>query len=74
LAIDRGKKSVTAAVELARPGAPQEIQVKLRVPKQTAIQSVTVNGHPAKIQGKHNDTVVIATSSQKHFEVVGQLG
>ena len=66
-------KSVAATVELARPGAPKEIQVKLRVPKQTPLQSVTVNGHPAKIEGKHNDTVVIATGSQKHFEVIGQL-
>lgn len=71
---DPKKKSVTAAVELARPGAPHEIQVKLRVPKQTPLQSVTVNGRPAKIQGKHNDTVVIATGSQKHFEVIGLLG
>jgi hypothetical protein len=73
LAARPATKSVVATVELARPGAPKEIQVKLRVPKQTPLQSVTVNGHPAKIQGKNNDTVVIATGSQKHFEVIGQL-
>jgi hypothetical protein len=67
------KKSVVATVELAHPGTPREIHVKLRVPKQTPLRSVTVNGHPAAISGKQNDTVVIATGAQKFFEVVGQL-
>lgn len=66
-------RSVVAAVELARPGAPKEIQVKLRVPKQTPLRSVSVNGRQAELSGKHNDTVVIATGAEKHFEVVGQL-
>jgi hypothetical protein len=66
-------KSVVATVELAHAGSPREIQVKLRVPKQTPLRSVTVNGTPAKITGAYNDTVVIATGALKHFEVVGQL-
>jgi hypothetical protein len=66
--------SVVATVELARPGAPKEIQVKLRVPKQTPLRSVTVNGRAAEISGKHKDTVVIPTGAQKHFEVAGQIG
>ena len=64
---------MVASVELARPGAPKEIHVKLRVSKQTPIRSVTVNGRPAQLSGKHADTVIIATSAEKHFEVVGQL-
>jgi hypothetical protein len=67
-------KSVVATVELACPGAPKEIQVKLRVPKQTPLRSVTVNGRAAEISGKHKDTVVIPTGAQKHFEVAGQIG
>jgi hypothetical protein len=66
-------KSVVATVELARPGAPREIHVKLRVSKQTPLRSVTVNGRAAQLSGKHGDTVVIATANDKHFEVVGQL-
>ncbi|HKD91131.1 MAG TPA: hypothetical protein VKB56_04485 [Terriglobales bacterium] len=66
-------KSVVATVELARPGAPKEIQVKLRVPKQTPLHSVTVNGRTAQLAGKHGDTVVIPTGAERHFEVVGQL-
>jgi hypothetical protein len=66
-------KSVVATVELAHAGSPREIHVKLRVPKQTPLRSVTVNGAPAKITGANNDTVVIATGALKHFEVVGQL-
>src|SRR5690242_242582 len=66
-------KSVVATVELAHAGAPKEIHVKLRVPKNSPLRSVTVNGRPAQLAGKHNDTVVIATGAEKHFEVVGQL-
>jgi hypothetical protein len=66
-------KSVTATIELARPGAPKEIHVKLRVRKQAPLRSATVNGRSAQLSGKHGDTVVIATGKEKHFEVVGQL-
>jgi len=72
LAANPASKSAVAKVELARAGAPKEIQVKLRVPKQTPLRSVTVNGRPAELSGKHGDTVVIATGGQKQFEVVGQ--
>ncbi len=65
-------KSVVAHVELARPGAPKEIQVKLRAPKQSPVKTVTVNGRPAVLAGKHNDTVIIATGSDRTFEIVGQ--
>ncbi len=65
-------KSVVANVELAHPGSPKEISVKLRVPKKTPLQSVTVNGRAAVLSGKDNDTVLITTGTEKHFEVVGQ--
>ena len=65
--------TVTAGVELARAGSPKEIQVKLRVPKNTPLRSATVNGRPAKLAGKDGDTVVIATGRERQFEVVGQL-
>jgi hypothetical protein len=67
-------KSVAASVTIARPGTPSKIQVKLRVPKRTPLRNVTVNGRPAEITGRDRDTVVIATGSQKQFEVVGQIG
>jgi hypothetical protein len=73
LAANPANNSVVARVELARPGAPKEIQVKLRVPKQTPLRSVTVNGRPAQLTGKHGDTVSLVTGAEKHFEVVGQL-
>jgi hypothetical protein len=64
--------SVVARVELARPGSPREVQVKLRVPKQNPIRSVTVNGRAASLGGLHNDTVIIETGSERSFEVVGR--
>jgi hypothetical protein len=66
-------KSIIARIGLARPGAPAEIRVKLRVPPQTPIQAVTVNGRTASLGGVHNDTVNIKTGNQKQFEVVGRL-
>ncbi|SPE33821.1 hypothetical protein SBA3_2060017 [Candidatus Sulfopaludibacter sp. SbA3] len=36
------------------------------------MKTATVNGRPATIGGVHNDTVIIHTGSEKHFEVVGQ--
>ncbi len=65
-------KSVVATVELARAGAPQELHVKLRMPLANAVKTATVNGRAATIGGEHNDTVIIRTGTEKHFEVVGQ--
>jgi hypothetical protein len=67
-------KAVTASVELARPGSPEEIQVKLRVPLGTPLQSVVVNGSPARLGGRRHDTVIIRTGSKRQFEVVGLRG
>jgi hypothetical protein len=67
-------KRVVATVELAQSGSPKEIQVKLRVPTQNPIRTVSVNGRPATLGGPHKDTVIIPTGNEKHFEVVGQLG
>lgn len=65
--------TVTANVSLAQAESPKEIHVKLRVPAQSKLQSVTVNGAPAKLEGLHNDTVIVRTANQKQFEVKGQL-
>lgn len=66
-------KSVTATAELTRPGAPEELHVKLRLPPQKDLRSVTVNGQMATLGGPHKDTVVIRTRNEKRFEVIGQL-
>jgi hypothetical protein len=66
-------KKVSAVVELARAGFPKEIHVKLRMPKQTPIRAVMVNGSSAKLSGPHNDTVIITTGAVKRFEVIGEL-
>jgi hypothetical protein len=65
------EKSVIAAVELSAAGSPAEIEVKMRVPKETPLRSVTLNGRQAKLTGAHGDAVVIATRKERHFEVVG---
>ncbi len=64
---------VTAQVTLARPGAPAEIQVKLRAPKATPLRGVTVNGRPATLTGPQRDTVSIHTGGEQRFEVVGRF-
>ena len=64
-------KSVVATVELARAGAPKELHVKLRMPSANAVKSATVNGRAAALGGVHNDTVIVPTGNEKHFEVIG---
>lgn len=73
MAADPAAKRVSATVELARPGAPKELQVKFRFPAENTLQKVIVNGKPATLGGPHNDVVVFPTSNQKGFEVVAEF-
>jgi len=66
-------RSVVAKVELARPGEPKELHVKLRLPIGNAVKAVSVNGLAASLGGIHSDTVIIQTKSEKVFEVVGRI-
>jgi hypothetical protein len=68
-----GAKSIVGHVELSGQRVPREVHFKLRLPAPTLLQKVTVNGQPATLGGDHKDTVIIATSNGKRFEVVGQL-
>ena len=68
-----GAKSIVGHVELSGQRVPREVHFKLRLPAPTLLQKVTVNGQPATLGGDHNDTVIIATSNGKRFEVVGQI-
>jgi hypothetical protein len=71
---DVAARRVTATVTLARAGAPKELHVKLRLPEQYSLGTVTVNGRPAQIGGLHKDTVMISAGSESKFEVVGLFG
>jgi hypothetical protein len=70
---DVAARRVTASVTLARAGAPKELHVKLRLPEQYSLGTVTVNGRPAQVGGLHKDTVIIAAGNESKFEVVGTL-
>jgi hypothetical protein len=73
LAAKPNAKSVVGHAELSGTRAPSEVHFKLRLPLQTIVQKVTVNGQPATLEGIHGDTVIIRTKNEKRFEVVGQL-
>ena len=73
LAAKPSSKSIVGQVELSGERVPKEVQFKLRLPLQTTLQSVTVNGQPASLGGPHKDTVIVATKNERRFEVVGQL-
>ncbi|HTU33334.1 MAG TPA: hypothetical protein VMF66_05985 [Candidatus Acidoferrum sp.] len=70
---DADAKRVRATVELARAGAPGELQVKFRLPAKNKLQSVTVNGQAAKIGGIHNDTAVFPVGHERRFELIGEF-
>lgn len=73
LAVKPETKSVVGRVELSGLDVPREVHFKLRLPVQMPLHSVAVNGKPALLGGVHKDTVIIATASEKSFEVVGQF-
>lgn len=65
-----GEKKIAATVELAHPGLPKQVHLKLRVPVDCKLQSATVNGHPVNLTGTQHDVVIIETRSEQHFDVV----
>ena len=67
------KNRVVARVELARAGAPRELQVKFRLPSKHTLKGAKVNGRPAAFSGPNGDTVVFDTSGERSFEVVAQF-
>lgn len=73
MAANPSAKNASATVELARPGAPKELQVKFRLPAQNTLQKVTVNGKPATLGGPHNDVAIFPTGNKKHFKVVAEF-
>jgi hypothetical protein len=63
------EKVVHAAVELSKAGAPAEFQLTFRVPASSQLQTVTVNGRRAELPSPRNESVLVKTESEKHFEV-----
>ena len=57
--------AVVGQVDFAGAKTPAEVNFKLRVPAETKLRSVTVNGRAAKLAGPHGDTVVIATGGRE---------
>jgi len=75
LAAQKEKNVVKGNVELSGTSLPKEVHFKVRLPKNMALQGVTVNGEPAAATGGiHQDTVIISTAGKRTFEVVGRLG
>ncbi len=70
---DMPARKVTANVALARPGAPKELHVKFRLPKENALQGVTVNGHTARLGGAHGDVAIFPTGNRERFEIIAEF-
>ncbi|HKF53447.1 MAG TPA: hypothetical protein VKB26_14120, partial [Candidatus Acidoferrales bacterium] len=70
---DATAKKISATIDLEQPGAPKELHVKFRMPEGNTLQTVTVNGRPAKLGGTHNDVAVFSTGASKHFDVVARF-
>lgn len=64
---------IIATVALPKDGGgPRVLHIKLRLPHGRKLHAITANGKAMQASGPHNDTVVIATGEQRHFEVVAQ--
>jgi len=66
--------AVVGQVEFAGARVPSEVNFKLRLPVESKLRNVVVNGRPAKLGGPHGDTVIITTGGEKKFEIVGERG
>jgi hypothetical protein len=66
-------KSIVGYVELSGASKPQEVYFKLRLPAHVSLKTVTLNGRAVSLAGAGKDTIIIATSNEKNFEVVGRL-
>jgi len=66
--------AVVGQVEFAGAKVPLEVNFKLRLPVESKLRNVVVNGRPAKLGGPHGDTVIITTGGEKKFEIVGERG
>jgi hypothetical protein len=73
MAPDRSASRFRAIVDLERPGSPKEIQVKVRLPKQYTLRDVKVNNRRGRIGGTHQDSVIIQTGSERHFEISAEF-
>jgi hypothetical protein len=74
LTVQQDTKALAGSVELSGESLPKEVHFKLRLPKNVALQGLTVNGQPATTGGIHQDTVIISTAGQRTFQVKGRLG
>ncbi|MGA8441123.1 MAG: Tat pathway signal protein [Candidatus Sulfotelmatobacter sp.] len=74
LVTNPSSKSIVGHVEMSGAKQPQELHFKLRLPAHVPLKTIAVNGQPASLAGAGKDTIIIATRSEKQFEVVGQLG
>ncbi|HKW61143.1 MAG TPA: hypothetical protein VJN89_01245 [Candidatus Acidoferrum sp.] len=72
LRADASTRNIAGRILLAAAGKPAQIQLKLRLPLQSSLTRVTINGQEAKIAGKRNDTVLISTAQRKEFDIRAQ--
>jgi hypothetical protein len=64
--------NVTAHIALSQPAGPKELSLKMRLPLRNELQSVTVNGQNANLEGPRGDTIVIKPQGGQQFEIVGK--
>lgn len=73
LAADRQAKRLTGHIELDGQRTPREIHLKLRAPSEWQLSEVTVNGHPASLQGTHKDTLFIEVGHERRLDVSARI-
>lgn len=72
LRADTSTRHIAGKILLAAAGKPAQIQLKLRLPLQSTLTRVAVNGGEAKVAGNRKDTVLISTGQQKQFDIRAQ--
>src|SRR6266480_4248915 len=65
-------RGIAGKILLPTSGRPAHIHLKLRLPRQHSLSRVTVDGRPAKLGGRGNDTIMISTNQEKQFDIKAQ--
>lgn len=73
MAADHPAKTVAANIEFAKPGAPKELHVTFRLPRENTLQSVAVNGRPVTLGGTHNDVAIFSSGAARRFDLIAHF-
>jgi len=73
LRADRQAKVLTGHIALDGERGPKEIHLKLRAPREFELSEVKVNRQATRLEGAHQDTVIIGVGKERRLEISARM-